>query len=182
VGNSAISTLRSADAIYCPLPTISNREGVSPNIVSSREETPNSPTMVGTPPPRIVIPSGTSQETTVPVRPEPTTIQGDQGRDGTSASTLRPDSAAAPGAVRRKKSHRGSKKKRNRRQSFAAASDDGSGLPEASQSRAEVHVQGGARSNSFYRLQRNLSNTSIESETLLDHRYDLSNSFFFLEN
>jgi hypothetical protein len=105
-------------------------------------------------------------------------MQGDQGRDGTSASTLHPDPAAAQGAARRKRSQRGGKKKRNRRQSFAAPSDDGSGLPEASQSRVEVHVQGVARSNSYYRLQRNLSNTSIESETLLDHRYDLSNSFF----
>lgn len=134
--------------------------------------------MAGNPPPRIVIPSGTSQETRAPVRPEPTAIQGDQGRDGTSASTLRPDPAAAQGAARRKKSHRGGKKKRNRRQSFAAPSDDGSGLPETSQSRAEVHVQSGTRSNSFYRLQRNLSNTSIESQTLLDHRYGLSNCLF----
>src|ERR1700728_3638214 len=134
--------------------------------------------MAGSPPPRIIIPSGTSQETTAPVRPEPTAMQGDQGRDGASSSTLRLDPAAAQGAVRRKRSHKGGKKKRNRRQSFAAPSDDGSGLPEASQSRAEVHVQIGGRSNSFYRLQRNLSNTSIESETLLDHRYGLYSSLF----
>lgn len=134
--------------------------------------------MAGSPPPRIVVPSGTSQENTAPVRPEPTTLQGDQGRDGTSASTLRPDPAAAQGAARKKRSHRGGKKKRNRRQSFAAPLDDGSGLPEASQSRAEVHLQSVARSNSFYRLRHNLSNTSIESETLLDHRYGLSSSFF----
>jgi magnesium transporter len=126
--------------------------------------------MAGSSPPRIVVPS---QETTAPMRPEPTALQGDQGRDGngTSASTLRPDPAAAQGAIRKKRSHRGGKKKRNRRQSFAVPSDDGSGLPETSQSRGEVHVQSGARSNSFYRLQRNLSNTSFESETLLDHRY-----------
>jgi magnesium transporter len=134
--------------------------------------------MAGNPPPRIVVPSGSSQDTTAPVRPEPSAIQGDQGRDGASASTLRPDPAAAQAATRKKRSHRGGKKKRNRRQSFAAPSDDGSSLPETSQSRAEVLVQSGKRSNSFYRLQRNLSNTSIESETLLDHRYGLSSSLF----
>ena len=137
----------------------------------------NPPTMAENPPPTIVVPSGTSPENTAPVRPEPAALQGDQGRDGASASTLRPDPVAA-GAPRKKRSQKGAKKKRNRRQSFAAPSDDGAGLPEASQSRVEVQVQSGTRSNSFYRLQRNLSNTSIESETLLDHRYGLSNSLF----
>jgi magnesium transporter len=127
--------------------------------------------MAGSPPPQIVIPPGTSQDSREPVRPQPTALQGDQGRDGTSGSTLRPDPSASQGAPKKKRSHRGGKKKRNRRQSFAVPSDDGSGLPETSQSRVDVHGQSGARSNSFYRLQRNLSSTSFESETLLDHRY-----------
>ena len=130
--------------------------------------------MAGSLPPKIVMPPGTPQELKEPVRPQPSALQGDQGHDGASGSTLRPDPTAAQGGAR-KRSHRGGKKKRNRRQSFAAPSDDGSGLPEASQSRVDVHIQGVARSNSFYRLQQNLSNTSIESETLLDHRYDLYN-------
>lgn len=128
--------------------------------------------MAGSPSPRIVIPA-TSPEPSAPVRPEPTAIQcSEQGRDGTSASTLQPDLAVGQEAPRKKRNHRGGKKKRNRRQSFAAPSDDGSGLLETSQSRGEVHVERGPRPRpSFYRLQRNLSNTSIESETLLDHRY-----------
>ncbi len=127
--------------------------------------------MAGSSPPTIVIPPGTPQDTRAPVRPEPTALQGGQDRDGASASTLRPDLGLAQGAARKKRSHRGGKKKRNRRQSFAVPSDDGSGLPETSQSRVDVHLQSGARSGSFYRLQRNLSSTSIDSETLLDHRY-----------
>jgi magnesium transporter len=131
--------------------------------------------MAGSLPPEIVIPPETPQDLKERVRPQPSALQGDQGRDGASGSTLRPDPTAAQGGARKKRSHRGGKKKRIRRQSFAAPSDDGSGLPETSQSRVDVHIQGVARSNSFYRLQRNLSNTSIESETLLDHRYGLYN-------
>jgi magnesium transporter len=131
--------------------------------------------MAGDPPPRVVVPPDIPQDDRAPVRPEPTALQGDHSRDGESASTLRPDPTAAQGPARRKRNHRGGKKKRNRRQSFAAPSDDGSGLPETSQSRVDVQVQSGKRSNSFYRLQRNLSNTSFESETLLDHRYGFFN-------
>ncbi|KAE9578856.1 putative metal ion transporter [Colletotrichum fructicola] len=62
---------------------------------------------------------------------------------------------------RRRKNHRGgAKKKRNRRKSFAV-------LPE------ESHDEAPAPSNDrdeFYLHRSNLSNTSIESEALLDHR------------
>ncbi len=110
----------------------------------------------------------TSAGTSGPTRPNPTTLQGQQG-DEPSNSTLRPDPATGQGHSRKKRNHRGGKKKRNRRQSFAAPSDDGSAMAETSQSRGAA--QSAARS-SFYRLKgRNMSNTSIESETLLDHRY-----------
>jgi hypothetical protein len=77
---------------------------------------------------------------------------------------------------KKKRKHRGKKTKRNRRQSFAAPSE-GSSMPSAiPEVITEQH--GMARSNSglrdsYYRLGqpgRNLSNTSLESEALLDHR------------
>lgn len=125
-------------------------------------------------PPRIVVPTDTSAKASGPVRPEPIALQ---GQDGASISTLRPGPATAdptvarPGHSRKKrKDHRGGKKKRNRRQSFAAPSDDGSGLLEISQSRDDMQARSAARS-SFYRLkEHNMSNTSIDSEILLDHR------------
>lgn len=71
---------------------------------------------------------------------------------------------------KKKRNHRGGKKKRARRRSFAALiDDDGSGMPEILQSQNE-NAQSAARS-SFYRIQgHSLSNTSLESESLLDHR------------
>ncbi|KAJ4271727.1 CorA metal ion transporter [Fusarium torreyae] len=61
--------------------------------------------------------------------------------------------------ARKRKGHRGGKKKRTRRKSFAALDDDDhDGSREAS-------------GEGFFNLPRaNLSNTSIDSETLLDHR------------
>jgi magnesium transporter len=125
-------------------------------------------------PPRIVVPADTSAKTSGPVGPEPTALQ---GQDEASTSTLRagPETAdttaAGPGPSRRKrKDHRGGKKKRNRRQSFAAPSDDGSGLLDISQSRDDMQARS-ARSSFYMRKGRNISNTSIDSEILLDHRY-----------
>lgn len=62
---------------------------------------------------------------------------------------------------RRRKNHRGgaNKKKRNRRKSFAV-------LPEESHDEAPAPTPD---REGFY-LRSNLSNTSIESEELLDHR------------
>lgn len=100
-------------------------------------------------------------------RPGPFALQNPSNAPNTSTATLRPDGSAAP---RKKRNHRGGKKKRNRRQSFAASTEDGSGIPEILQSRRSGQGQSAARS-SFYRLQgQNLSNTSLESEALLDHR------------
>lgn len=102
-------------------------------------------------------------EADTPARPEPTAIQG-QGQ-GKSEMSLRTE--AGPSQPKKRKNHR-SKKKRTRRQSFAPSeTEDGSGLPGTSR-----ESQSAAR-NSFYRRQNNHSNTSIESEALLDHRYGL---------
>lgn len=91
-----------------------------------------------------------------------------------SASVSRPgqgaDSPAAP--PKKKKTHRGGKKRRNRRPSFAAGAD----LPQADSmderpTLANVAAHGQSRgNNSLYRTHSNLSNTSLESEALLDHR------------
>jgi magnesium transporter len=81
----------------------------------------------------------------------------------------RADVTSSQTVPKKKRNHRGGKKKRSRRRSFAASLEDGSGMPETPQSQA-ANAQNAARL-SFYRLQgRNLSNTSLESESLLDHR------------
>ncbi|KAK0656696.1 hypothetical protein B0T16DRAFT_319983 [Cercophora newfieldiana] len=65
---------------------------------------------------------------------------------------------------RRRKNHRGGKKKKSRRKSFATATDDITQDGLASEGLEEA-------SEGFYsRPSRNLSNTSIDSEALLDHR------------
>ena len=118
-------------------------------------------------PPRVTAspPSGSA----TPQRPEPTALQTPASpRDAESNATLRPE-AAGPQTIPKKKrnNHRGGRKKRARRQSFAV-SNDGAGMPETSSSRREGENTARA---SFYRLQgRNMSNTSIESDALLDHR------------
>lgn len=88
------------------------------------------------------------------------------------------DPATAEGS-KKKKRHRAGKKKRNRRQSFAAPSED-SALTELQTNRAagdasDVQQQSMAN-KSMYRLGNagaNLSNTSLDSEALLDHRSEL---------
>ncbi|KAK0108592.1 CorA metal ion transporter [Cadophora gregata] len=115
------------------------------------------------PPPRRGSPLKNAEET--PQRPEPTAIQSPSGNAASSTATLRPETNSP--IPKKKRNHRGGKKKR-RRKSFAASTEDGLGLPEPSNSR--MNTDNAARA-SFYRLQgRNLSNTSIESEALLDHR------------
>lgn len=105
-----------------------------------------------------------------PRRPDPTAIQGQDQVRGKSTSTVR-GTDAAPAVPKKRKNHRG-KKKRARRQSFAPSDvDDGAGLGESSRNDALRESQSAAR-ESFYRVQgtRNMSNTSLESEALLDHR------------
>lgn len=127
--------------------------------------------MSETPKPQIIIPDEPSSGAKGPSRPEPTALQGLQSQDGASQSTLKPSTTAQGPSRKKRKDHRGGKKKRNRRQSFAAPSDDGSGMPETSQTRGDSHDRDELRT-SFYRLKppRRMSNESIESEALLDHR------------
>ncbi|KAF2703167.1 hypothetical protein K504DRAFT_463795 [Pleomassaria siparia CBS 279.74] len=92
----------------------------------------------------------------------------------TPAAADHDDDNASPASVKKRK-HRGGKKRRNRRQSFAATADTmGSG--DMTDERhppnlADVAGQSHSRhDSSFYRLNGNRSNTSLESEALLDHR------------
>ncbi|RDL29937.1 CorA family metal ion transporter [Venustampulla echinocandica] len=104
-----------------------------------------------------------------PQRPEPAPLPS-QENAGTSSATLRPVAAGPQAITKKKRNHRGGKKKRARRPSFGASTEDGSGMPELPRSRLEQDPSNAARSR-FYRLQdNNLSNTSVESEGLLDHR------------
>ncbi|KFY40646.1 hypothetical protein V494_03408 [Pseudogymnoascus sp. VKM F-4513 (FW-928)] len=86
------------------------------------------------------------------------------GQDGRASA--RPSGFQTP---RKKRNHRGGKKKRTRKQSFATPSeDDVSTVLETTEDRK--NKQSTARSP-LHRLQgRNSSNTSLESEALLDHR------------
>jgi magnesium transporter len=66
---------------------------------------------------------------------------------------------------RRRKNHRGGKKKKMRRMSFAAVPDD--------MAHDTLHSEDGLEptGTGFYSVHGgNMSNTSIDSETLLDHR------------
>ncbi|GAB7360911.1 hypothetical protein MBLNU230_g0896t1 [Neophaeotheca triangularis] len=82
-----------------------------------------------------------------------------------------PDGQGGGGA--KKKRHRGGKKRRNRRQSFLAPSEATDTANEEPQQRPTLQniARPSAQEASFYRLQSGAgSNTSLDSEALLDHR------------
>ncbi|PQE29296.1 family metal ion transporter protein [Rutstroemia sp. NJR-2017a BBW] len=121
-------------------------------------------------PPRSTGPLSPNSRAPPPQRPEPTALQSPQEDLDNSNATLRPDIAPTQPAAKKKKrrnNHRGGKK-RARRQSFATSTEDGNGMAPTSSAQRVAQLQSDPRS-SFYRG-RNLSNTSIESEALLDHR------------
>jgi magnesium transporter len=121
-------------------------------------------------PPRLGGQPSASSGNVSPQQPEIAPLQESAGTLNTSNSTLRPDAASSQTAPRKKRNHRGGKKKRLRRKSFAVSTEDGHGMPETTQPSRPGQSQNAARS-SFYRLHgQNLSNTSLESEALLDHR------------
>lgn len=77
-------------------------------------------------------------------------------------------------AGKRRKNHRGGKKKKNRRQSFLPAAEEGN-LGNAGPNRNTEEPQTAASQRPpFYRLGqsggRNLSEISLDSNALLDHR------------
>ncbi|KAF2269130.1 magnesium transporter ALR2 [Lojkania enalia] len=88
-----------------------------------------------------------------------------------TASTPQNNSGSSSQAPAKKRKHRGGKKRRNRRQSFAAPPPaiDESDMANQRPSVADGSQSSSRHNSSFYRL-RNHSNTSLESEALLDHR------------
>lgn len=115
-------------------------------------------------------PSHTPDANTPPVRPGlalPSPAIHDSN-SGTPASQLQPDTQRKHG--KKRLNHRGGKKKkRARRPSFAVSTEDGSGILDSSDRQRGDSLN--AARESFYRLHGgNASNTSLESEALLDHR------------
>ncbi|RFU35241.1 hypothetical protein B7463_g1165, partial [Scytalidium lignicola] len=105
-----------------------------------------------------------------PVRPglmmPPPALQG--GDSGASNSQFQSD-AQSTAAQKKRFNHRGGKKKKRARRPSFAPSTDGSGMPETSETQRGDNMN--AARESFYRLRgQNNSNTSLESEALLDHR------------
>ncbi|KAK7941271.1 cora-domain-containing protein [Apiospora aurea] len=88
---------------------------------------------------------------------------------GPSQTTPAESSNVSPGSqIPKKKKHRGGRKhRRPRRKSFAAPADEDGG-PSSPHRGGDEPTS--SRPNNFYMRGRNLSNTSIESEALLDHR------------
>lgn len=91
--------------------------------------------------------------------------------NATGAAGPSRDSQLSDAAPLKKKRHRAGKKRRNRRQSFIAPSDTAT---EADNDQRPSLVDTGRPSvaeTNFYRLKSAArSNTSLESEALLDHR------------
>ena len=70
--------------------------------------------------------------------------------------------------ARKKRNHRGGKKKRTRKQSFATPSEED--VAEVLETTEDRKAKQSTARSPLHRLQRNSSNTSLESEALLDHR------------
>ena len=93
-----------------------------------------------------------------------------------STSNAVPTCSGEVNAFKKRRNHRGGKKKKNRRQSFATPSDN-PGLGDGARSSHDLleAPAASAQRPSFYRLGQsgagNLSDTSLDSSALLDHRY-----------
>ena len=100
-----------------------------------------------------------------------------QRADGPSASqstSVPPPAEDHPQPSKRRRNHRAGRKKKNRRQSFVAGDGQDMETDRVNRNMGEPSSASAARPP-FYRLGqssgRNLSETSLESEALLDHRY-----------
>lgn len=86
-----------------------------------------------------------------------------------SSSTEPHGSSNTPAA--KKKKHRGGRKHKNRRTSFAAPSETTDSVADMDDRPSLLSARPSGQQSSFYRVQNgNRSNTSLESEALLDHR------------
>lgn len=96
---------------------------------------------------------------------------GQPSQNNASGSQSRASSSTNPNgdAKAKKKRHRAGKNRKKRRQSFAAPSETSEAVvPEGRPS--VIDTRQTTQQASFYRLNSNRSNTSLESEALLDHR------------
>ena len=113
------------------------------------------------PSPKMSPPNPTQQQLKSPAGPSTSNAQA-QGQSSTA------------GAAPKKRKHRGAKKKRNRRQSFAAPSEATDASEMATEQRPSLldapSTQSAPRP-AFYRLGQNHSNTSLDSDVLMDHRW-----------
>jgi len=94
---------------------------------------------------------------------------------GAPSSPVRTGSQSGASSSKKKKTHRGpGKKRKNRRQSFAAPSEGGDSPSPAAERPGLEDVPEVPHEQSFYRLGNRATNSngSLESEALLDHRYD----------
>ena len=95
-----------------------------------------------------------------------------QAQGTSSSGAYVPQNTEGTGTTTKKKRHRAGKKRRNRRQSFIAHSDTTATEAEPDQRPGLLDTsRPSAAETSFYRLKSAArSNTSLESEALLDHR------------
>ena len=96
------------------------------------------------------------------------------GESSRTASAAQSAAPSDPAAVKKRKNHRAGKKKRNRRKSFGQR-DDHSGM-DGSRSQHSLldNVNNSNGRPPMYRLGQsgaNLSDVSLDSQALLDHRY-----------
>ena len=134
------------------------------------------PCQMTTPPPPSARENSTSGTVPGPQRPTNALLDTQSTTDVLAAAQLDPNAAG-----RRRKGHRAGKKKKNRRQTFLSSTGDGN-MEAMSSSRNVQESQSPAPTRPpFYRLGqsggRNLSDASLDSNALLDHRY----SYIFCE-
>ena len=113
--------------------------------------------------------SFSASHSSVPQRPTDTLLNTQSTTDVLAAAQM--DSGAAG---KRRKNHRGGKKKKNRRQSFLPGTEEGGGESAQSNRNSEEPQNSNVARPPFYRLGqsggRNLSEVSLDSNALLDHR------------
>ena len=123
-----------------------------------------------TPPPPSARENATSGTVLGPQRPTNALLDTQSTTDVLAAAQL--DSNAAS---RRRKGHRAGKKKRNRRQTFLASTGDGDREAMNPNRNLQESQSPAPARPPFYRLGqsggRNLSDASLDSNALLDHRY-----------
>lgn len=114
-------------------------------------------------------PTASVSHVTAGITSEPTaTMPANTAQNPTSRNQPAREQQQQPAATKPKKKNR-NRKRRNRRQSFIASEDSGPIVSELSGGLSRTNPDQIQERVPFYRG-RNLSNTSLESEALLDHR------------